>query len=133
MRIGTLLVFALALLPACSSPVPATVTWGPSMQIGEGRGVFVTANEQAPRVQQSLRDAGLSVVEASDAPYLLRVDVGNSRGGQACGRTKNVRYILHKGRARILVLKGRGRTGQCSPNIFDDMSRLLESYFGDGG
>jgi hypothetical protein len=103
------------------------------MQIEEGPRVFVTANDQGPRVEQSLRDAGLSVVEPADATYLLRVDVGNSRGTQACGSTKNVRYILSKGRTRILVLKGRGRTGQCSPNIFDDMSRLLESYFGAGG
>jgi S1-C subfamily serine protease len=33
-------------------------------------------------------------------------------------------------RKRVLAIKGRGATGACNPNIFDDMSGLLESHFG---
>jgi len=43
-----------------------------------------------------------------------------------------VLYILNGRAGRILVLKGRGMTGGCSPNIFDDMSRLLARHFGVG-
>ena len=30
---------------------------------------------------------------------------------------------------RVLVLKGRGLTGSCVPNLFDDMSEKLASYW----
>jgi len=135
MRIATALVVALALLPACSTTVPATVTWGPSMEVTAGREVSVSANEQSARVQRSLSDAGLVVSDrGAAAPYQLRVDIGSSRGSrQGCGSINNVRYILNKGRMRVLVIKGRGPTGECQSNTLDDMSRLLESYFGGEG
>jgi hypothetical protein len=117
------------LLAACATPVPATVTWGPSMPITEDPSVFVMTNEQRPRIEQSLRDAGMIVVGSSgDANYRLEVAVGSSRGSQPCGKTANVRYILSRLGSRVLVIKGRGRTGACAPNVFEDMSRLLESY-----
>ena len=41
-------------------------------------------------------------------------------------------YIMNGSVGRIMILKGRGLTGSCSPNIFDDMSRLLARHFGIG-
>jgi hypothetical protein len=40
----------------------------------------------------------------------------------------NVRYDLKSGRQVILIMKGRGLTGSCPDNVFDDMSRKLATY-----
>ena len=32
--------------------------------------------------------------------------------------------------ATLMVIKGRGLTGTCAPNVFDDMSQKLATYFG---
>ncbi|MDJ0846880.1 MAG: hypothetical protein QNK04_00725 [Myxococcota bacterium] len=128
MRIATVLAAALAVLSACASTVPARVTWGPSMRVTEGRVVSLGASDQRARVERSLGDAGIAVSDSS-APYQLRVDIGNSRRSKGCGSVNNVRYILYKGGVRILAIKARGPTGECQPNTFDDMSRLLATYF----
>ena len=101
------------------------------MEITEGTRVFVSAVDQRERIERSVRDSGLQTVPStSEADYELRVDVGSSRGiAKSCGTKNNVRYVLARGRARIMEVKGRGATGECSPNIFDEMSRALASYF----
>lgn len=133
MRVVGVLVLVFALLPSCSTPVPATVAFGPSIRMTEEPTVAVTANEQRVQVEESLRAAGLIVARDRPSNYWLQVDVGSSRGSQPCGRMANVRYTLSQRGERILVIKGRGPTGSCNPNVLDDMSRLMESYFGDGG
>ncbi len=136
MRIGVVgyglgLLLMLALSSACSSIVPATVTWGPIAAISGEPRITLTSNAQYERVAQSIRDAGLSIATGgSRADYSVQVKVGSSRSSRPCGTVNNVVYILSGTAGRILVLKGRGLTGSCSPNIFDDMSRLLASHFG---
>ena len=61
--------------------------------------------------------------------YTLIAKVGSKRGSsEPCGTTNNVVYDLRSGSGRVLVIKGRGRTGTCKPNIFDDMSQKLAGY-----
>jgi hypothetical protein len=42
----------------------------------------------------------------------------------------NVAYLLRSGRRYEMVIKGRGLTGSCTPNIFDALSQMLASYAG---
>jgi len=127
-------VFVLApvvlLFPACSTVVPPTVTRGPSVAIAGERTVSLTANRQVPRIQQSLENAGLATTnDPAAAEYALDVKVGNTRRTKPCGTAHNIAYILREKTGRVLVIKGRGLTGACIPNIFDEMSETLASYF----
>ncbi len=130
---GLGLLLMLALSSACSTAVPTTVTWGPQPPISGEPRITLTSNAQYERVAQSIRDAGLSIeTGGSRADYIVQVKVGSSRSSRGCGTLNNVAYILSGTTGRILVLKGRGLTGSCSPNIFDGMSRLLARHFGVG-
>ena len=116
----------LALLSACSSLVPATVTRAPSFPFEKDKGILLMATRQNGRIAQSLKDAGLKiVVKRSESEYALQVKVGSSRATSECGSINNVVYLLNVEGERIVVIKGRGKTGTCTPNIFDDMSRKL--------
>ena len=127
----SLLVVPLALMSACSSHVPATVTVSPQIPIKKGSTIFVLAQVQRERIVKSLVDAGLEVSDQwTGDGYSLTVQVGSSRGRQECGGTHNVAYTLSGAGQRLMVIKGRGRTGSCNPNIFDDMSRKLASAAG---
>ena len=138
MRVGVVgtglgLLLMLALSSACSSIVPATVTWGPVAAISGEPTITLTSKAQYDRVAQSITDAGLFIATGgSRADTILQVMVGSSRSSRGCGTLNNVAYILSGPAGRILVLKGRGLTGSCSPNIFDGMSRLLARHFGVG-
>jgi hypothetical protein len=84
-----------------------------------------------PRVAESLRTAGVQLTESlSEADYTLNVKVGRGRGSNSCGGTSNVAYILDGGRRHLMVIKARGLTGTCIPNVFDDMSYKLATFFG---
>ena len=128
---GLGLLLMLALSSACSTAVPATVTWGPQPPISGEPRITLTSSPRNDRVAQSIKDAGLQIATSgSRTDYFLQVNVGRSRGSRDCGTVNNVAYILNGTAGRVLVLKGRGPTGSCSPNIFDDMRRLLGSHFG---
>ena len=118
-----LLLLQLALTLGCTSTVPATVTMGPAGPLETPAKIFLTAARQPERIAQSLRDAGLEVVSHwNSANYALQVDVGSSRGsGRECGSVNNVAYILSRAGVRYMVIKGRGMTGSCTPNVFDDI------------
>ncbi|MBW2578578.1 MAG: hypothetical protein JRE38_10980 [Deltaproteobacteria bacterium] len=93
--------------------------------------IFVQATAQRPRIEESLRQAGARVAESyGEADYILNVNVGRRRGNQACGGSSNVAYILDGRAGHLMVMKGRGMTGTCTPNIFVDMSHKLVTYFG---
>jgi hypothetical protein len=118
------------LLSACTSPVPPTVSFGPAGAISGEPEVVLVAVRQVARIDQSLRGAGITPASGSSgAEYALQVNVGSGRGSGSCGLTRNVTYVLRANGERVLVIEGRGRTGSCVPNIFDDMSRRLASFF----
>jgi hypothetical protein len=128
--ITLLFVCSIAFAAACSSPVPATTTYAPTAPLQRGAVFYVTANLQRPRIIQSLREAGLKTTDQmNNGTYTLIAKVGSKRGSsQPCGTTNNVVYDLRSGAGRVLVIKGRGATGTCKPNVFDDMSQKLASY-----
>ncbi len=113
---------------SCTSQVPATVTMHPIGLIDAKEPIYVIASTQRDRIVESLRKAGL---KPSNKPgpggYALNVKLGGSRASMDCGTLRNVAYVMTAGSARIVVLKGRGHTGTCDPNILDDMSALLAS------
>ena len=125
----SLLVLSLGLVSACASPVPATVTWTARVPIKTGASIYVLAQRQRERIVKSLVDAGLEVSdEWTGAGYSLEVSVGSSRASRPCGRVNNVAYTLSGDGQRLMVIKGRGGTGSCEPNVFDDLSRTLATY-----
>jgi hypothetical protein len=120
-----------AFVSGCTSPVPPTVTRVPATPLKANPAIFVQATVQRPRIAESLRQAGVRLAESyGEADYTLNVRVGRRRGNQACGGTSNVSYILDGKSGHLMVVKGRGLTGTCTPNIFVDMSRKLATYFG---
>jgi hypothetical protein len=97
----------------------------------ENPAVYLLAGAQRPRVAESLRNAGVRLAESfAEADYILNVNVGRTRAAQACGGSSNIAYILDGRDRHLMVIKGRGFTGTCTPNIFDGMSQKLASYFG---
>jgi len=128
-----LLVLPLGVIPGCSSLVPATVTLSPRMPIKKGSDIFVIAQVQRERIVKSLVDAGFQVSdEWTNDAYSLTVSVGRWRASRACGRVNNVAYVLNGAGRRLMVIKGRGGTTGCEPNVFDDMSRTLAYYAAKG-
>jgi hypothetical protein len=124
-----LLVLPLGLTSACSHVVPATVTAMPQVPIDKGANIFVVAQAQRDRIVKSLVDAGLNVSdEWAVDDYSLTVSVGRWRGSSGCSGVSNVAYVLNDAGRRLMVIKGRGATDDCVPNVFDDMSRLLAVY-----
>ena len=128
--LAVLIASQLALLPGCTTPVPATVTLRPSIPLKADPVIFLQAKAQWERIAESLRDAGLRTTnQFSDADYALDVRVGRSRVNKPCGGLSNVAYIVNSSAGgRMMVIKGRGGTGTCSPNVFDDMSQTLASF-----
>ena len=119
------------LVSGCTSPVPATVTRAPTTALKANPAMFLQANKQQPRVAESLRNAGLRLAESySKADYILNVNVGRIQRNKDCGGFGNVAYILDGRGGHTMVVKGRGFSGSCNPNILDEMSQKLASYFG---
>jgi hypothetical protein len=42
----------------------------------------------------------------------------------------NIIYILGGMGYQLMEIKARGLTGECMPNVLDEMSQTLESYLG---
>ena len=126
---SSLLVLSLGLSSACASHVPATVSWTARVPITTSASIYVLAQRQHERIVKSLVDAGLKVSdEWTGEGYSLKVSVGSSRLRRGCGTVNNVAYVLNGDGQRLMVIKGRGATGSCEPNVFDDMSRTLATY-----
>jgi len=125
-------VLPVVLAAGCTSPVPPTVTRSPTTPLKANPTIFLQASVQRPRIAESLSQAGVRLAQSlGGADYILNVKVGRRRGSQACGGTSNVAYILDGTAGHLMVIKGRGLTGTCTPNVFDDMSRTLATYFGN--
>ena len=129
MRSLLLLTLLLALANGCASHVPATVTMPAIVSVDGRLPRFLIANVQRAEILKSLRDAGLNAVERpAERGYTLDVRLGSSRSSRPCGSLRNVSYVLKEASVRIMIIKGRGVTGSCSPNIFDELSQMLASH-----
>ncbi len=127
--LAVVIVLQLVLLPGCATPVPATVTRAPASPLKSNPRIFLRATVQRQRIADALRDAGLRTAESfNDFDYTLEVRVGRNRRSTTCGGVNNVAYLLKSSGRYVLVIKGRGLTGSCSPNVFDDMSQMLASF-----
>jgi hypothetical protein len=99
--------------------------------LNSGPAIFLQARVQRPRIAESLRNAGVRLAESfAEADYILNVNVGRRHKNQTCGGSSNIAYVLDGRGRHLIVIKGRGLTGTCTPNIFDDMSHKLSTYFG---
>ena len=114
---------------SCSTMVPATITWPPSPALDGEPAVFVVAVHQRESIKRSLEKAGVRAVESGIASYTLRVKVGSSRDTRECGSKNNVNYLLSAYGSVVLAMEGRGWTGDCQDNMFDEMSALLAAQF----
>lgn len=113
---------------SCASDVPATVTRNYGFAIDRKADIFVIAPDERPRIVESLKKAGLKPVDVRSATgYSLDVRLGGNRSTEPCGSVRNVTYILSGPPGRMAVIKGRGATGTCEPNMYDDMSAKLAS------
>jgi hypothetical protein len=130
--VAIVLCSSLGLLLACSTTVPATITMRPTAPIKRSSPFFVVTRSQRESIEKSLGAAGLQVSDdPSKVGYSIEVRIGGSRGSRDCGTVNNVVYIVTAGGQRVMVIKGRGPTGSCSPNIFDDLSKQLAANTSD--
>jgi hypothetical protein len=116
---------------ACSSSVaPQMKVFGP-IDPSITRLLYVTTNAERESVLAALRQAGFSITsDARETTFQLVVRLGASRSSRTCGWIRNVVYELRQKEVRIALVKGRGWTGSCSPNILLDMSARLAALFG---
>jgi len=125
----SLLVLPLGVISACATRVPATITRTSLVPIQPGTRIYVIAQSQSQRIVKSLVDAGSEVSDRwTGEGYSLTVSIGSSRARRSCGTVNNISYVLNGDGQRLMVLKGRGATGSCEPNVFDDMSRMFAAY-----
>ncbi len=111
---------------ACTTTVPATVTWSGRFPLDKDGGVWVVATRQREALLASLQNAGIKIAtDYGSVSYSLRVRVGRSRAGMRCGPVNNVSYVVNGPGKLLIVIKGRGVTGSCKPSVFDDMSQTL--------
>jgi len=120
---------SLGLTSGCSSHVPPTVTQKPNAPIVRSEGIFVNARHNRTRIMESLTKAGLTLAKKStDGGYVLDVRQGSSRSSGECGNIRNISYVVSGDSRKIMVMKGRGWTGECAENIFDSMSAELATH-----
>ncbi len=136
MRIAQPILFAglialqVVLGSGCTSPVPPTVTQPPTTSLKAHPAIYLRANVQRPRILDSLHGAGIRTTNSlEEADYILAVDVGERRVNMKCGGMHNIVYILSGDGFPLMEIKGRGLTGECVPNVFDDMNQTLATYF----
>ena len=134
-----LLTVSLGLSSACSSKVPATVTLSAPFMKNRpiyvtlsaaftGRPADATAAQQRESIVASLSNAGLHPTNVpAEANYDLLVRLGKARSRSDCGILHNVIYILTADGREIAIIKARGKTSGCTPNVFEDMSARLAS------
>ena len=125
----TILVLGLLSTLGCATPVQPHITYGEAMPLDRDRPFFVVAPKQEKRVVEALKKANLKTTESyENSVYYLSVEVGRRRDVKSCGTVNNVRYeIKYMGEA-IMKIRGRGKTGTCTPNIFDEMTHLIEKH-----
>lgn len=129
-RLGLL---ALGLLAVSCGPKAARIEFERPLPSREAR-VFLVAPAQKERIARSLREAGFELApDILDVPYLLRVTVGVRQDLKPCGELTNVKYSLRHQSLDVVEISAKGWTGDCEPNVFDEMSRELMHVFTSGG
>ena len=119
------------LVSGCTSPVPPTVTRTPSISLKAHPAIYLQASVQRARILDSLLGAGIRTANSlEEADYILTVTLGRRRVNMQCGGMHNIVYSLGDRGFQLLEIKARGLTGDCMPNVFDDMSKALVTYFG---
>jgi len=110
----------------CTTLVPPRVQVLSPLDPGTGPFVYLTASDERDRVARSLERAGLTVTDdIRVASTLLEVRLGDGRARRSCGAVRNVSYVLRQRGSPIVVIKARGRTGSCEPNVLDATSEEL--------
>ena len=109
----------------CANVAPR-VTFAATEPIDIERPFFLVVNRDGEQVEKALSKEGVKITNANlDSIYELRVRVGRNLSREKCGSVHNVSYeVLDRG-MRVMIIKGRGPTGSCQPNIFEQMSKEL--------
>ena len=125
-KISALLVLIFSITVMACSNVPPKITTPAMEPIDVSKPFYVVAERQKSEIEKALEKAGIKVSDSAfDAEYHLRVQVGTSRRTLDCGSVNNVIYaVMHRG-IEVLGMKGRGPTGSCEPNIFDQMTQAI--------
>jgi len=123
-----LIALQVVLVSGCTSPMAPVVTQVPAGSLKAHPAIYLQARVQRPRILDSLHGAGIRTTNSiEEADYVLTVVVGKRRVKMQCGGMHNIIYTLS---GTGLEIKARGMTGECIPNILDEMSQTLASYFG---
>ena len=123
--------FVLGLLATlgCASIVEPHITQGAAMPLDRDRPFFVVSPEQGKRVVEALSKADFKTAESyENSVYYLSVKIGQRRSVQSCGTVNNVRFEIKYMGEHIMTMRGRGATGTCTPNIFDEMTQLMKEH-----
>ena len=125
-----LIVLQLIFVSGCTAPVSPIVTQSPSKSLGAYPAVYLQAAVQRTRILESMRNARIRIAGSfEEADYILSVNVGSRRVKMECGGMHNIIYTLTESGFPLMQIKGRGLTGDCTPNVFDEMSETLATYF----
>ena len=121
-----LLVFS-GLMISCTSAVPPQVRILSPLDPATMPSVLLSANDEQDRVAEALSNAGVAVAaDMRQATLILTARLGTPRGTKhKCGGIRNVVYELSQRGGLVAVIKARGLTGTCTPNILDAMSEEL--------
>jgi hypothetical protein len=123
--IRSMLLVLLLWLPGCGTVPPTHTTQIPLVLEAEPK-FYLMAAKQKPAIETSLRGAGIVVVDdLLESSHQLRVTLGVDKSFRDCGTLNNVIYAVRLHGRTLVEFKGRGWTGGCEPNIFDEMSREL--------
>lgn len=115
---------------ACTTAVPPYSRVFAPIDPELPRRLYVSSTGERGAVVDALTRNGFSIAtDLRETPLTLSVRLGGKRSTQACGSVRNVVFeLLHAG-IRIAVIKGRGRTGSCQPNILVEMGAELARLF----
>lgn len=142
---------AVSTLLGCSGPKAPRITRAPAYPILlKAVHVVVNRPEFTEPAIEGLTKAGVPIAaNQDDLFYMLRVDVGKPHWSLNCGTNRNVRYRLtyaippqtrvdrqlntwykseHKFQGeRAIQMGGKGPTGDCAENIFEQMGVALRA------
>lgn len=129
-RVRVLAVLILLVAGGCASPVPPRTQVFAPIDVGAEQRLYVSTNDEREAVLAALRQAGFAITEdLQELPFVLTVRLGSRRSTSACGAVRNAVFQLMHSGVQIAVIKGRGSTGSCDPNILLDMSAELARLF----